>query len=182
MKKFLLLTIFSGLLFLNGCVKNISNVDIQTLNQKASEYMEKGEYDKAIARLESILDLNADFPETHYNLGIAYYQSNDYEKALASLNEAISRKEKFADAYYSRAVVYEDWAYSLIEGESIEQGKLKAEATKEDKELSIEYLKKAKEDFEKYLELKKDAKDKDDVHEKIIQIENKLNLNSDIEG
>ena len=38
MRKFLLLIIFSGLLFLNGCVKNISNVDIQTLNQKAAEY------------------------------------------------------------------------------------------------------------------------------------------------
>ena len=127
--------------------------------------------------------MNSDFPETHYNLGIAYYQSNDYEKALTSLDEAIIRKNNFADAYYSRAVVYEDWAYSLIEGENVEQGKIQAEATKTDKELSIEYLGKAKEDFEKYLELKKDAKDKDDIHEKIIQIENELNnVNSEIKG
>ena len=178
MKKFLFLTILSGLLFLNGCMKNISNVDIQTLNQKAAQYMQDGEYEKAIARLESILDLNADFPETHYNLGIAYYQLNDYEKALAALNEAISKKEKFADAYYSRAVVYEDWAYSLIEGENIEEEKT---PSKEDKDKSIEYLKNAKNDFEKYLELDKNAQDKDDIHEKIIQIENELNnVNSEI--
>ena len=172
MKKFLFLTILSGLLFLNGCMKNISNVAIQTFNQKAAQYMQDGEYEKAIARLESILDLNADFPETHYNLGIAYYQLNDYEKALAALNEAISKKEKFADAYYSRAVVYEDWAYSLIEGENIEEEKT---PSKEDKDKSIEYLKNAKNDFEKYLELDKNAQDKDDIHEKIIQIEKEVN-------
>lgn len=182
MRKFLLLIIFSGLLFLNGCVKNISNVDIQTLNQKAAEYMEKGEYDKAIARLESILDLNADFPETHYNLGVAYYQSNDYENALSALNEAIKRREKFAEAYYSRAVVYEDWAYSLIEGENIDAQATVMAPSNQEKEVSVEYLKNAKADFEKYLELKKDAEDKDDIHEKIIQIDNELgNANSEFE-
>ena len=181
MKKFLFLTILSSLIFLNGCVKNLSNVDIQTLNQKASAYMENGEYDKAIARLESILDLNADFPETHYNLGVAYYHSNDYEKALNALNEAINRKDKFAEAYFSRAVVYEDWAYSLLEGENIDEKTISKEASTKDKEKSLEYLKKAKADFEKYLELNKNAKDKDDVHEKIIQINNELNnVNSEI--
>ena len=145
--------------------------------------MENGEYDKAIARLESILDLNDGFPETHYNLGIAYYQSNDYEKALNSLNEAISRKNKFADAYYSRAIVYEDWAYSLIEGENVETIGTGEESTEEDKAKSIEYLKNAKADYEKYLELKENAKDKDEIHEKIIQIDSELgNVNSEIEG
>ena len=173
MKKFLLLLLFCTIFLLNGCVKNISNIDVQKLNQKASEYMASGEYDKAVARLESIIDLNPEFPETHYNLGVAYYQLNDYEKALKALTEAVFLKPDFADAYYSRAVVYEDWAYSMLEGENVENAK--KEATTEDKIKSAEYLKNAKIDFEKYLELKKNANDKDDVNEKIIQIENDLN-------
>ena len=173
MKKVLLLFVFCGILFLNGCEKNLSNVDIQKLNQKAAEYMNNAEYDKAVARLESIIDLNPDFPETYYNLGVAYYQLNDYEKALKALNEAINRKENFADAFYSRAVVYEDWAYSILEGENIQNSS--KEPTEKDKLQSAEYLKNAKIDFQKYLELKKDATDKDEVNEKIIQIENDLN-------
>ena len=119
--------------------------------------------------------MNPNFPETHYNLGVAYYQLNDYEKSLKALDEALLRKPDFADAYYSRAVVYEDWAYSIIEGENVENGNAKKEATNEDKIKSAEFLQNAKADFEKYLEIKKNATDKDEVHEKIIQIENDLN-------
>jgi len=54
MKKFLILCAFCGMFLLSGCV-SISNIDIQKLNQKAVEYMEAGDYEKAIARLESIL-------------------------------------------------------------------------------------------------------------------------------
>lgn len=177
MKKFLLLFVMCSFLFLNGCTQNLSNIDIQKLNQKAAEYMEAGEYEKAVARLESSLDLNSNFPETYYNLGVAYFQLNDYEKSLEALNNAIAKKENFADAYYSRAVVYENWAYSIIEGENLADSKKeknKEQISKEDKNTSVEYLKNAKKDLEKYLELKKDAKDKDEVHEKIIQIENDL--------
>ena len=42
MKKFLLLSILCAMIFLNGCVNNISNIDIQKLNQKASAYMTSG--------------------------------------------------------------------------------------------------------------------------------------------
>ena len=175
MRRFLLLFLFCGIIFFNGCNGNISNIDVQKLNQKASEYMAAGEYDKAVARLESIIDLNPNFPETYYNLGVAYYQLNDYEKALHALNEGLFRRPDFADAYYSRAVVYEDWAYSILEGENSENENAKKEASNEDKVKSAEYLKNAKADFEKYLEMKNNAADKDEVHEKIIQIENDLN-------
>lgn len=175
MKKFLLMTFVGMMFLLSGCVNNLSNLDIQKLNQKASEYMEAGEYEKAIARLESILDLNPNFPQTYFNLGVAYYQINDYEKALASLNIAIEKENDLADAYYSRAVVYEDWAYSILEGEDAQDGTNGNNVNKEDKEKSMEYLKNAKADFEKYLELNKNAQDADDVHEKIIQIENDIN-------
>lgn len=177
MRKFLLATLICSFLFLSACDNNLSNIDVKKLNEKASEYMQAGDYEKAVSRLESSLDLNPEPFETYYNLGVAYYQLNDYEKALKSLDEAIKKNEKLADAYFSRAIVYEDWAYSILEGEG-EQANLK-EPSSETKELSMKYLQNAKVDFEKYLELKKNAKDKDDVHEKIIQIENELNISSD---
>lgn len=173
MKKFLILCVFSGMLFFTGC-SNISNIDIQKLNQKAIEYMEAGDYERAIARLESILDLNPNYTETYYNLGVAYYQMNDYEKAVEALNTAIDKKDNFADAYYSRAVVYEDWAYSILEGENVENPSIQKKVTNDDKDKSLEFLKNAKSDFEKYLEHKRNAKDKEEVHEKLVQIENDL--------
>ncbi|MCQ2957880.1 MAG: tetratricopeptide repeat protein [Candidatus Gastranaerophilales bacterium] len=175
MKKLFILSILCTMLFLSGCVKNLSNIDIQKLNQKATEYMEQGEYDKAIARLESSLDLNGDFPATYYNLGVAYYQTNNYEEAAKALNQAIEKQSDMADAYYSRAVVYEDWAYSILEGEDTDNAKDKKQPTNEDKATSLKYLENAKKDFEKYLELKPNAQDKSDVEEKIVQIDNDLN-------
>ncbi len=176
MKKLFILTVLSGMILLSGCSNNISNIDVQKLNVKATQYMEAGEYDKAVARLEAIIDLNPEFYETYYNLGVAYYQMNDYEKAINALNQAIEKKDNFADAYYSRAVVYEDWAYSILEGEDNDITKDNAKkTTADDKVTSMKYLQNAKADFEKYLDLKKNAEDKDEVHEKIIQIENDLN-------
>jgi len=174
MKKFFILSVLLGMFLLSGCTENLSNLDIQKLNQKATQYMEAGEYDKAIGRLESILDLNPNYIETYYNLGVAYYQMNDYEKAVASLDTAIAKKSDFADAYYSRAVVFEDWAYSILEGENTDNPSEQKKVTSEDKDKSLQYLEKAKADFEKYIEIKPDAQDKDDVQEKLIQIENDL--------
>ena len=55
--------------------------------------MAKGEYDKAIGRLEASLDLNSDLPETYYNLGVAYYQTNNYEEAEKFYNEILEISE-----------------------------------------------------------------------------------------
>jgi len=178
MKKLFALSLLCGMFLFTGCEKNLSNIDIQKLNQKATEYMEAGEYDKAVSRLEASIDLNPDLPETYYNLGVAYYHTDNYEKAEKALSQAIEKKNKFADAYYSRAVVYEDWAYSILESEDEDDKTVankKKEVTDKDKAESLQYLQNAKTDFEKYLELNPGASDKTDIEEKIAQIDNDLN-------
>ena len=83
MKKIILLiTILFVSVISTACINNLA---VQELNNKAKEYMEKGETDKAISRLRSSIDLDTSIFETHYNLGVALIQAKDYEEAITSL-------------------------------------------------------------------------------------------------
>ena len=172
MRKTIVSMLFVLMLFLSGCDLNLSNFDVQKLSDKAAEYMQSGEYDKAAGRLEAIIELNPDMPETYYNLGIAYYKMEDYEKSVRAFSDALIRKPVMADAYYSRGVAHEDLAYSILDGNAEDENYT---PTEENSKLAMEYLQNAKADFENYLKFKKDADDTKEVQEKIAQIEKKLN-------
>lgn len=133
-----------------GCV---SNFDIQKLNNKAGKLMSAGDVDGAIARLESINDLNPNFPQTNYNLGIAYYKKGNYEKAINFLDKAIKLKSDFAEAYYSLAVTYEDIAEDP--------------SSKNNPNLQVDNLELAKQNYYQYLELEKDATDSESIKARI---------------
>ncbi len=184
MKKFAILFIIFFTVCLAGCSQNISNLDVQTLNEKAAEYMQQGDYENAIARLKSAIDLNSSFPQSHFNLGIAYYENKNFEEAIEAFNEAIKLKSDFADAFYSRAAAYEEMAYMIIAGEkedkedNMEDKKTEdnenMELSDEDKKEIVEVLKKSKEDFEKYLSLNKTGQETEEIKEKISQIEDTI--------
>ena len=170
-KNLLILSVMAAMLFLSGCDLNLSNLDVQKLNNKAAEYMQSGEYDKAASRLEAVIELNPNLPGTYYNLGVAYYHMGEFEKAARELSNALIRNPELADAYYSRAVAYEDLSYSILDGEGKGEN---YKPTEEDSNMATEYLQNAKVDFENYLKYKKDAADKDEVEKRISQIEEKL--------
>ena len=114
MKKIILLiTILFVSVISTACINNLA---VQELNNKAKEYMEKGETDKAISRLRSSIDLDTSIFETHYNLGVALIQAKDYEEAITSLKNAVNLKPDFADSYYSLAIAYEGLADKIING------------------------------------------------------------------
>ena len=129
MKKLKLLRLLALTPFLVSCTKVISNPDVQTLNQRAVELMNTGDVKGAIARLESINDLNPNFPQNHYNLGVAYYKNQEYEKSIESLKQALSLDKKIADAYYTIGLAYQDLAGKEIAkiDKSDNEGELKAE-------------------------------------------------------
>jgi len=110
MKKIKILFLLALTPFLVSCTKVISNPDVQTLNQRAVELMNSGDVKGAIARLESINDLNPNFPQNNYNLGVAYYKNEEYEKSVESLKLAISLDKNIADAYYTIGLAYQDMA------------------------------------------------------------------------
>ena len=140
----------------------INNIAVQELNNKAAEYMQKGDYESAMNRLQASLDLDSTMYETYYNLGIASINAKKYEKAIEAFEGGIKIKPDFADFYYSLGVAQADLADELVE-----ETEDKKEITEEDKLKAVEFKKSAVENLTKYLELKPTAEDKKTIEELI---------------
>lgn len=148
----------------------INNIAVQELNNKAAEYMQKGDYEAAINRLEASIDLDATMYETYYNLGIAATNAKKYDKAIEAFNSGIKVKSDYPDFYYSLGVAQLEYADFLLEDEIFDKDKeetVKKEVSVTDREKAEAYKKLAAENLTKYLELKPDADDKNDVEELI---------------
>ena len=112
-KAFLLATILFISVISTACINNFA---VQELNNKAQDFMEKGDYASAIERLKSSVDLDGSIFETQYNLAVAYTKAEDYENAIKTYNDAIKLNPDFPDAYYSLAVCEENLAKDIIAG------------------------------------------------------------------
>ncbi|MBQ7286370.1 MAG: hypothetical protein IJW73_01255, partial [Candidatus Gastranaerophilales bacterium] len=60
----------------------VNIVAIHELNQKANDYLNAGDVESAISRLEASVDLDGNIYESRYNLAAAYMKINECEKAL----------------------------------------------------------------------------------------------------
>ena len=140
----------------------INNVAVQNLNNKAAEFMEKGDYESAMNRLEASIDLDATMYETYYNLGIAATNAKKYEKAIDALQNGIKIKPDFANFYYSLGVAQSEFANELAEDKA-EEGDAVKPASEEDKQKSQELKTASLENLHKYLEMEPDAEDKETV-------------------
>lgn len=173
------LTLFLAILFVSVlCSACINNIAIQELNNKAQEYMQKGDFQSAISRLESSVDLDGSVFETRYNLGVAYISAQDFKKAQEQLKEAIKIKPDFPDSYYSLAVAQESEALKVLEDTDDENqvevavvsddeySDLK-NISKEDALYMVNLLDEAVNAYNKYLELKPQTQDKQDVEAQV---------------
>ena len=161
----------------------INNFAVQELNNKAKEYLDKGDTQTAICRLKSSLDLDNSVYETHYNLGIAYLNAKEYVSAIKHFDETLNLKPDFPSVYFSKGVTYEEM-YSELVDESSDEEDIKDNSTcqncqEENKESDIklspsELLSKSIENYKLYLENEKDASDYNDVNQKIKELEDKL--------
>ena len=140
----------------------INNIAVQALTNKAAEYMQKGDYESAMNRLQASLDLDSTMYETYYNLGIASINAKKYEKAIEAFEGGIKIKPDFADFYYSLGVAQADLADELVE-----ETEDKKEITEEDKLKAVELKKSAVENLTKYLELNPTTEDKKTIEELI---------------
>ncbi len=175
------LTLFLAILFVSVlCSACINNVAVQELNNKAREYMQKGDFQGAISRLESSVDLDGTIFETRYNLGVAYISAEEYKKAQEQLKEAIKIKPDFADSYYSLAVAQESDALSVLEDDKDDEDSNVEVPVVSDDELSdlknitkqdaihlVNLTNEAVNSYEKYLQLKPDTQDRADVEAQI---------------
>ena len=179
MKKALLLV---SVLFISvistACINKFA---VQELNNKAKSYIEQGDYQNAIERLKSSVDLDDTVFETHYNLAVAYTQSEDYQNAIASYLKAIELNPSFIDAYYSLAVAEENYASDLAKGKlKIEKDGSVVKVLDEDFEKSeklsynqqtaeaiVNLMNDAIKNYQTYLERGENLSDEVEVKEKI---------------
>ncbi len=179
MKKALLLV---SILFISvvstACINKFA---VQELNNKAKGYIEQGDYENAIERLKSSVDLDDTVFETHYNLAVAYTQAEDYSNAIESFRKAIELNPEFADAYYSLAVAEEDYSIDLAKGvltldESGKPVKVDEETLAKQEKINLsepvqkmvnELLADAVNNYNLYLEKASNVQDGDEVREKI---------------
>ena len=115
-KAFLLASILFISVISTACINNFA---IQELNNRAKDFMDKGDYASAIERLKYSADLDGSIFETKYNLAVAYTKAEDYANAIQAYNNAIKLNPDFPDAYYSLAVCEENLAKDIISGDVI---------------------------------------------------------------
>ncbi len=185
MKKALLLVVILFVSVLStACINNLA---VQELNNKAKDYLNKGDYENAIGRLKSSIDLDRTIFESHYNLGIAYTQAKRYDEALDAFNNASKINPEFADIYYSVAVAQENYAKGIIDGSINENDKNKidetenpkneeekTELTDEQKAKIVKLFEEAISSYQKYLEKGKDISDRNEVEEKISYLQTQI--------
>ena len=180
------LTLFLAILFVSVlCSACINNIAIRGLNHKAQEFMQKGDIQSAISRLESSVDLDGSVFETRYNLGVAYISAQDFKKARTQLEEAIKIKPDFADSYYSLAVALESDALKILEDDENDETNVEVEVvdsqgdetdnlkniSEEDAKYLVNTLNAAVDYYKKYLELKPQSDDRDEVAAQIKYLE-----------
>lgn len=146
----------------------INNIAVQELNNKAAEYMQKGDYEAAVNRLQASIDLDSTMYETYYNLGIAATNAKKYDVAIEAFENGMKLKPDDANFYYSLGVAQASYADELME-EKVEEDDddTVKPATEEDKLKAAELKKSAIENLNKYLELNPKAEDKATVEELI---------------
>ena len=169
MKKALLIA--SALLIAVVTTACINNIAVQELNNKAAEYMAKGDYEAAVNRLQASIDLDSTMFETYYNLGIAATNAKKYDVAIEALENGIKVKSDFANFYYSLAVVQAEKAEGLSENNEDKDNDAKKEIFEENKNKISELKASAKANAQKYLELAPQAEDKEEVEEFIKNID-----------
>lgn len=181
------LVIFLAVLFVSvmssACINNFA---IQELNIKAKEYLDKGDYDEAIKRLESSVDLDGSIFETRYNLAVAYINKEEYAKAANQLSEAAALNPSNPDVYYTLGVAYEGEADSKLikkvqddSFESTTENSEKEDGTfgsgiflnAKDAEFAVIKLDEAIKAYQKYLEMTKKTDDIEKVQEHIKELE-----------
>lgn len=144
----------------------INNIAVQELNNKAAEYMQKGDYEAAMNRLQASIDLDSTMYETYYNLGIAATNAKKFEIAIEALENGLKIKPDYANFYYSLAVAQAEYAESILNPVADEEKEdIKKEISEEDKAKSTELKASALANAQKYLEMAPEAEDKATVEE-----------------
>ena len=141
----------------------INNIAVQELNNKAAEYIQKGDYEAAVNRLQASIDLDSTMYETYYNLGIAATNAKKYDVAIDALENGLKIKPDFTNFYYSLAVAQAEYADDL---EDLSDN-LKDDDLKKNEAKIADLKNSALANAQKYLETSPQAEDREEIEELI---------------
>jgi tetratricopeptide (TPR) repeat protein len=87
---------------------NIDPGNADVLYNLAMFYQEAGNYDKAIANYNIIIETDPDSFIAYFNLGFIHLvYLEDYASAIEFFTDAINNRNDYAEAYYNRGLAYE---------------------------------------------------------------------------
>ena len=174
MQKIFLLVI---MLFISViCTACINSFAVQELNNTAKAYMEKGELDKAICRLQSSIELDGNIFNTRYNLGVALIEANRFKEGEEELLKAQNLDPEYRDVLYSLGVAYEGMAYEIINNNADETVKFSEDEapqrspktlSNEDRIRVVKLFTQSVENYNSYLSHKPDASEKEEVIQRV---------------
>ena len=170
---------FAAILFLAViCGACVNTFAVHELNQIAAKYIEEGNYNAAISRLESSIDLDGAVYESRYNLAVAYLKVDECEKALKQIEEASKLTDKEPVVFYTMGVAnnciadgiyHKKGADGVVEEIKYDEINSYTMAKK-----YIDYLAASNSAFDKYLSLVPTASDAEDVKGIVMQNEQKI--------
>ena len=79
---------------------------IQRYIQQGDEYLNAGEYDRAIAEFDAAINADPDSAEVYSKRGLAYAKLGVHDRAIADLDTAIGIYPDSALAYSNRSLIY----------------------------------------------------------------------------
>lgn len=166
----------------------INNIAVQELNNKANEFMQKGDYESAMNRLQASLDLDSTMYQTYYNLGVAAINAGKYEKAVEALQDGIKIKPDYFDFYYSLGVAQIGLADEIMEPKENEDDDNEdddsaksddsVKVSPEDKAKAVELKEQSIANLNKYLEKVPNTEDRETIEEMIKQSEEFISENN----
>ena len=184
-KALLIVSILFAAVISTACINNIA---VQELNNKAAEYMQKGDYESAMNRLQASLDLDNTMYQTYYNLGVAAIGANKYDVAIGALEGGIKIKPDFYDFYYSLGVAQIGFADDMYEKAELKETAvadtekdsvdIQRDIEKIDKESIVDLKLSAIKNLKIYLEHVPDTKDREAIEEMIKQSEEFIEQNA----
>ena len=81
-------------------------VEAGMLLNKGVEYYSQGYYLKAIESYRQALTKYGDFPEAHYNMGLAFRKMNQIDSAIVSYGKALALNNDYPQALNNLAFIY----------------------------------------------------------------------------
>jgi tetratricopeptide (TPR) repeat protein len=74
--------------------------------QRATEYLNKKDYQKAIEAYTEALKLNPRHAKAYFNRALAQFNLKNYDKAIEDATQAININPQYAEAYHNRGTAY----------------------------------------------------------------------------